>query len=100
MQTQSITASQPKFLDLPGLLTPLKSRGYAAGKIHIINLRAFVSADTSIDDVREEMKLTEIIGTRSNGRLGGHGWDVSNRQEMWVSEALLNGGKSNVLLYR
>ncbi|KAJ3394894.1 pyruvate dehydrogenase E1, beta subunit [Entophlyctis sp. JEL0112] len=81
----------PKFMDLPGILTPFNTRGYAAGVVRMLDLR-----NLSLAHNLTNLVVAEYSGTKSNSRLGGSGWFVDDT-EMWISEATANGESGQMI---
>ncbi|KAJ3021649.1 UNVERIFIED_CONTAM: integrin subunit alpha 8 [Siphonaria sp. JEL0065] len=84
--TESNLEALPKFLDLPGILTPFKSRGYSAGVVRIVDPASLLGGKRLLDSIT----LTSVKGSRSNARLGGSGWFLEHG-ELWVAEAFAEG---------
>ncbi|KAJ3237868.1 protein required for normal CLN1 and CLN2 G1 cyclin expression [Chytriomyces hyalinus] len=89
--TQTSALARPKFMDLPGILTPLNSRGYSAGAIHFTDPASISSAYTSISSI----SLKNLSGSQSNARLGGSGL-FTEGDEIWAAEALVDGEAGRV----
>ncbi|KAI9345274.1 hypothetical protein BDR26DRAFT_932355 [Obelidium mucronatum] len=89
--TETSREAQPKFMDLPGILTPISSRGYAAGTVRVIDPESLLGTGRSLDSIT----LTRIEGSRSNARLGASGWFIENG-EMWVAESTAEGESGKI----
>ncbi|KAJ3248148.1 protein required for normal CLN1 and CLN2 G1 cyclin expression [Chytriomyces hyalinus] len=84
--TQTSPIARPKFMDLPGILTPLNTRGYSAGAIYFTAPSTISSIYTSISSI----SFKKLAGSQSNARLGGSGL-FSEGDEIWAAEALVDG---------
>ncbi|KAJ3114568.1 Glycosylphosphatidylinositol specific phospholipase D1, partial [Nowakowskiella sp. JEL0407] len=104
--TQTNPKSLAKFVDLPGILTPLHKRGYGAGSLTFIDpftvppgqntisklLKTFKSKD---DDTL--LKSTRIFGLESNARFGKN--IVVTGAGFWVSQHLSWIGSGRMLYF-
>ncbi|KAJ1548039.1 Glycosylphosphatidylinositol specific phospholipase D1, partial [Cladochytrium tenue] len=89
--SQTSNMARAKFMDLPSLLTSPSSKGYAAGAVTIFDPRQVPSGDLTVARlVKDVMYEAIILGSRSNGRLGGGAWAVSDSM-IWIGEPLVDG---------
>ncbi|KAJ3141926.1 pyruvate dehydrogenase E1, beta subunit [Physocladia obscura] len=92
--TERSTSAIPKFMDLPGILTPINSRGYAAGTVRLFDRDSFAGQKSL-----KTVKFSKIKGSKSNARLGGSGWHIGEN-DLWISEAMADGEKGRIRRFR
>ncbi|KAJ3097903.1 integrin subunit alpha 8 [Phlyctochytrium planicorne] len=96
--------ARSNFLDLPGVLTGVKSHGRTAGSVRIFDASKIPPRDSKIGDLDDtaanDATISVLRGSRSDGRLGGKLLDWSpcggGNGTVLVSEALVDGERGRV----
>ncbi|KAJ3414438.1 Glycosylphosphatidylinositol specific phospholipase D1 [Chytridiales sp. JEL 0842] len=93
--TEKSKTPRAKFLDLPGLLTTSKARGYSSGIIRFVDLSK--PATEFIFRISDLSVSYTLSGSRSNARLGkATVYPLDGVGGVWVSEPLVDGERGRV----